>query len=450
MWRPFLLALALCGWAATAPADSRLSLDEGRQMVAERLRAGDPAGAQALAMALLQANPRDAAMLVIVSQTERAQGNLARARHAGTAAWAYAETGPEKYAAAVVTAQALVSEKKYSRAQLWLRRASNHAPNPQAAAILAQDFARVRALNPLGLNLSVNASPSSNVNNGSARATTTFEGLPFVFTLSPEARALSGVEATAQLGLRYRLAQGETWATFAEAELFARQVLLSSKARAEAPDAENGDYGYAQAGIGLSHRWRPKGARGGWSLGFSLGQSRYGGDPYTRFAILRLGRDWDMGKAGTLAVTFNLEDTRYVSPAETTLARRLGLRWTRPLANGDRLTASLGLNDTTSSRSTREFDGVTAGLTWDLGQISRGLDLAIDYEIDMRLFPVAGLETGARHDQRHTLRADLGLRRAEIYGFVPVVSVEASRNASTLDYYDSTTLRMGLNLRSRF
>lgn len=448
-WRA-LLVLVLAVWSMAGQAETRLSLDEGRQLVAERLRANDPAGARELAMAILRANPRDVAMLVIVAQTERVLGDTTRARQAGTAAWAYAETGPEKYAAAVVTAQALVAQKKYSGAQFWLRRASNHAPDPQAAAILAQDYARLRAINPLGLRLAFNASPSSNVNNGSARATTTFEGLPFVFTLSPEARALSGFEATAQLGLRYRIAEGKSWASFVEADVFMRHVMLSSRAQAEAPEAENSDYRYLQGAVGLSHRWRPEGASGFWSLGATLGESRYGGAPYTRFTVLKLGRDWDMGKAGSLNVAFHLEDTDYLSQGESTRARRLGLRWARPMGNGDRLLVSLGLNTTTSDRVTREFDGVTAGVTWDFGQIGRGLDLAVEYEIDDRFYPVAGLETGARRDQRHSLRADFGLRRAEVYGFVPVVSVEASRNASTLDYYDSTTLRMGLNLRSSF
>ncbi len=79
-----------------------------------------------------------------------------------------------------------------------------------------------------------------------------------------------------------------------------------------------------------------------------------------------------------------------------------------------------------------------------------GIDLALAYQVELQHYPVAGLIAGARDDQRHVLTADFGLTRAEFYGFEPVVSVEASKSVSNVDFYDSMAVKVGINLRSSF
>ena len=147
-----------------APAnaqEARLSRDEGRNLAVQLLQSGQAAAAKAIAEGLLSANPQDVIALILLSQAERNLGNFQTARQAGQAAWAYATTDDDRFVAATVTAQAFSSEEKYTRAQFWLRRASNFAPNDAMVETLARDYSTLQRVNPLQFNLQFGVAPSS-------------------------------------------------------------------------------------------------------------------------------------------------------------------------------------------------------------------------------------------------------------------------------------------------
>lgn len=125
-------AITAALFSMVAPAcaqDARLTREEGRNFAVQLLRSNQPATAKAIAESLLSADPQDPIALTLLSQAERNLGNFAPARQAGQAAWAYATFDEERFAAATVTAQALASDGKFTRAQFWLRRAGNFAPS---------------------------------------------------------------------------------------------------------------------------------------------------------------------------------------------------------------------------------------------------------------------------------------------------------------------------------
>jgi hypothetical protein len=447
-----LLAVAL--WSAvTAPvlkADTRMSLEEARALAGQLLQSGRLPEARDLAMGLLQADRRDVAALIIVSQAERTLGRPDVARDAGAAAWAFATTPAQHYAAAVVTAQAHVALKEYTRSQFWLRRAAQNAPDEAAGSIVARDYGRLRQINPVTLSFGARVSPSTNVNNGSANRTTTFEGIPFVFTLSPEARALSGVEASISAGLKYRLSAGARSATHLTLDLYNRQIAFSAASRAAAPDARPGDYAYAQASLGLVHTWKPASRTGSWTAGLVYGRSLYGGSSYTQSGQAYLTRAWELDKRTRLSLSAGVESTRYLQTDRHSDSVSVKVVWARTLPRDRALSLSLGLSDTKASRVTGTFTELSLGAKFGFGELFEGVDLMMSYQLDRQHYPVAGLIAGSRIDLRQTISAEVGLKKASFFGFEPVVSVEASRKLSNVDFYDSAAVKLGLNLRSSF
>ena len=447
-----LLALAL--WFAGAPplvnAETRLSPDEARALAGQLLQSGRLPEARDLAMGLLQADRRDVAALIIVAQAERVLGRPDVARDAGAAAWAFATTPAQHYAAAVVTAQALAASKDYTRSQFWLRRAAQHAPNEAAGQIVARDYGKLRQINPVTLSFGARISPSSNVNNGSANRTTTFEGIPFVFTLAPEARALSGVEASLSAGLKYRLSADERRATHVTLDLFNRQIALSAKSKAEAPDARPGDYAFAQASLGLVHTWLPAGGNGNWTAGAVYGHSFFGGRSYSQSTQLYLTRGWTLDEKTRLSLTAGAEHTRYLGTNRHSDSLNIKAVWARTLPMGRALSLSLGFGDTKASRATGTFRELSLGAKVGMGELFDGVDLTMSYQLEHQHYPVAGLIAGSRKDLRQAISAEFGLKKATIYGFEPVLSVEATQNLSNVDFYDSMAVKLGVNLRSSF
>lgn len=451
-----LLALVLA--LSTLPAGAegtRLTRDEARGFAAALLRDGQPAAAREVALALWKSDRSDIEALLLLSQASLQSGQPGTALDAATAAWKLSRSGQQKFASAIAAAQSLAAEERYTRAQVWLRRAANHAPPGPLAEVVARDYAMMRQANPMSVSLGFNVTPSSNVNNGSRHATTTFEGSDLVWSLLPEGRALSGVEISAEAELKYRLGAGERGATHLEVSAYVREVVLSASAKdllAEDPlgPAGAGDFAYAQATLGLTHNHVAANGRDPWWIGVSVTRSAYGGDPLSTTGSLRMGRQWALPGGDQAMLGLTLDRTFYDASGERATSGELTGRWGHALANGDRLTFGLTLSATESTRATRENTGAGISLGWDLGEIRPGVDLNLTYALEYTRYPVAAAIRDARIDLRHTLRADVGLQDMAVYGFEPVLSVEAGRNISNVDLFDGGGLRLGLGLRSQF
>lgn len=451
-----LLALLLALPPLPAGAKgTRVTRGEARALAAQLLRDGRPAAAHQVAMALWTADRKDIEALLLLSQAALQMGQAGTARDAAAAAWTLARPGRQKFASAIAAAQALAAEKRFGRAQAWLRRAANHAPSDEMAAVVARDYAMMRQANPLSVSLGFNLTPSSNINNGSRHATTTFEGSDLVWSLLPEGRALSGVEVSAEAQLKYRLGAGQRGATHLELSAYAREVVLSHRAKqllAEDPfgPAGAGDFAYAQVTLGVTHTHAAANGRDPWWIGASLTRSTYGRAPLSTTGSLRLGRQWTLQGGNQALLGLTVDRTHYDASGERATAGELTGRWSHPFANGDKLSLGVSLSGTQSTRATRENTGIGLSLGWNLGEVRPGIDLHLSYAVEYTRYPVAAAIRDARIDLRQTLRADVGFQDIALYGFEPVVSVEAGRNRSNVDLFDTGGLRLGLSLRSQF
>jgi tetratricopeptide (TPR) repeat protein len=202
----------------TAPPRLELSVDQMRLAAEVNLRNGQPDRALALSDALLQRDPGDMTALLVRAQALRTLGRFGKAQEAARSGWRQAATREEKYAAALVMAQALSSDGKRTRAQLWLRRAAQAAPTDRHAARVARDFKYVQQRNPWQTTLSFTLAPTSNINNGSARDRSALlyqllnplgvDGAGEV-VLGAASKALSGIETGAEVQSRLRFSQTE-------------------------------------------------------------------------------------------------------------------------------------------------------------------------------------------------------------------------------------------------
>lgn len=430
-------------------APQHLSPEEGLVFAQELLAAEQPAAAHQILTALAQARPKEAQVLVLLSQSNSALGRGRSAAQAGVAAWQLARSPAEQFAAAFVTARGQLLDHRLGAAGFWLRRAEHLAPNPQARALVAQDYAKLRQIKRFSLNLAFAAAPSNNVNNGARKATTRFEGLPFVFVLAPSARALSGTELTAQLALSYRLAQSPQASTSLDLALFARQARLSAQAKAAAPLARGRDYDSAQIGLGLTHRWAAT-AGGSHSGSAHLSQSFLGGAAYAQQTTLRYGRDWALGSRDRLSAGVELERVRYSPSGQTSYGQRLRGAWQRQLRQERGPWLSAELAQIQSAAVLRAHDALTTRAGYDFGTITARIDLTLALEAEWRRYGVAGVHSGARHDHRRAFQVDIGLQGLAFYGFLPVLTAEVSQASSTVDLYNTSNAQIGMRLKSRF
>lgn len=213
-----LIASILTAVFLTAQAQAQtLTADQMRGAAVSAIGEGQPELALQIATALLTRDAQDVTALILKARAARDLGQFDIAHPAAAQAWQQAATPQERYDSARVMAQVLASQNQRTRAQLWLRRAVQHAPDEQMRQAAVRDFRYVSARNRWNTQLNLSLAPNSNINNGSVRESTQiydFFSQDYVTArLGGAARALSGIEASLGATLRYRLLETETFRT---------------------------------------------------------------------------------------------------------------------------------------------------------------------------------------------------------------------------------------------
>ncbi len=468
-----LLALALAWGAGAAPAQVATDAPGLREIAARLLAGGEAARARELALALLARDEGDVAALLLLGRAELELGDAEAALVAARRAHAEAGDGRARFTAARIAAKANADLGRLTRAQVWLRRARQDAPDAEAAAAVARDYRAVTAQNPLAVRLSFGIAPSSNVNGGSSEDEPyLLPGLPgFPVTNRGDALALSGLRVSAGGSLSYRLRQGGRSATFFEASVQGRSYALSDEAREVDPDARGSDYSDLTASVGLAHRWAGEGDSGPSSIRLAYGHSRYGGEPYTRFARvtytrrfrptpvdsfdMSLALDWVERRTEIEGVI--LVPSQPDVPFSVDIFEEYGFAdaqgtWTRELPSRDRVSLTFGAQSGLGELADVTYDGVTLGAGYDWGRLPGGVTVAVSSGLEWRNYDLTNPNQveDARHDFRRSVRLGVGLPRFDVFGFYPSLSVEASRTESDVGRYDRNALIVDLGFRSSF
>ncbi len=449
--RRLAAVLTLAVFAQSAGAQSvRLDAENLRVLAIQTLEGGDPASALDMADALLEANPADPAALVIRARALRDLGQNDAAIAAAVRAWDGATTPGIRFSAALVRAQALATDGQRLRAQWWLRRAAQIAPDARARALVERDFDYVRARTPLRLRFDVSLRPSSNLNNGSSQSTLTIPGLPFVFDIDGAGQALSGWQATMGFSGRYRLAttaSAETDLTFA---LTQQSSLLSSEARAQAPLASNGDYDFAAIEAGLSRRWAATAATQ-LTANLTLGKNWYGGAALSQYTRLTFGSTTRISETLQLDLSVMGEDQNRADSASndaTILGANAAIRW--QFASRDQMQIAVAFRDTRSDARAVDHHAASISATWAFAQPVLGTALSVSVDLKASDYARSAYAVDGRQDVQLGLSVDATLRNLDYLGFAPVLSVDVSETRSNINLYDKRDASVGLSITSTF
>ncbi len=447
--KPWLVAGLLALSPLSGQAQSiTLSPAQMQQTARAALAAHKPALAWALATAVLDVAPDQFGVLILKSRAERDLGKLAAARKTARHAWRLAKTPNQKFAASLISAQALSSMGRKTSAQIWLRRASDYASTPGQKTQLRRDFNYVRATNPWRVDLSFGVNPSSNVNGGSSKDTITLFGLPF--TLSEDAKALSGFQAFATADISYRLKETQRSQTWLGFQAYHRETWLTDAAKDAAPTAKGGDFRYTSAALTFKHQHvlSNKGTR--LDLSARLGRNWYGGAPLSDFASLGADLHWRLpsGKRLSLRTRFDLQD-HLDSDTPNTFVGSVGLRYSLP-ALGQRWTFSSDYQQSVSDNLFREYNELRAGVDVTLGKPIAGMSISMGLQASKRSYDVSRYASAGRHDTSFEANAAATLSKLDYLGFSPVVSLRHRQTNSNVSLYSSTETAVGLSLSSNF
>ncbi len=426
-----------------------LSLDEARERALAALEAGYPQDTALLTRALLLRDPEDVSALLLSAHAAAALAHFEQVLDQAGLAYALSDDDGVRYRAARLLALAHARLGHDTRAQIWLRRARLYAPDDRTIAGLTQDYAYVRRQNPLSLRFDASLTPSSNVNNGSSNDTIRIPGLPFDFSLPPDAQALSGTIATASFSGAYRLSADRDQTTLVRFGLGGSRVWLSQEAKAAAPTANGSDYEQAQATLGLTHTWRGTGGGLPYSLTGTFGYMSYGGAPHTRNGSLALSHGWQIGEDRLQATVF-VDQTLYL--ADDVIANSRGLRavWGHETAGGNRLSVNAGLRDTMSVSDRRDFSSRSIGVDYSFAEPIAGMDLSLSLQREWKDYADRSLAPDGRSDISDSVVISAGIPEIDLYGFHPVLTLTAAQTTSNVSRYETDRIGFGLSIASSF
>lgn len=442
------VAVLLAGLSA-APAGAKpavLTVDQMRAFGVEALARGYADQALGIAEALLSRDPNDSAALSLKAQALRLLQRLPESEATARQAWAKAETPGARYTAASTLAQALSLQGHRTRAQIWLRRAVQEAPNDAARQQAVQDFDYVRGQNPLNLQFDLSIRPSDNVNGGARDPLFEYQGIPFV--LSGDTLALSGLSLGLGVMGKYKLsdtAQGVTALTFA---LSQQSVVLSDKARAQAPSARNGDYALTHIEAGIERQFTLPFAL--TTAGLTAGHTWYGGADLANSlaADLTLERPLAGGR-GTFTFGVTRQNRLDQSVSSSTEAE-VGAALSKNGPRGDSWQGSISLARIVSDDIGIDHAEASLALSWQAQAPIMGLDLGASLSVRSADYTASPYTPTGRQDLRWAASLSAQVEKLSYLGFAPVLSLDFSRNNSNVSLYDTQTVGVSLSVKSRF
>lgn len=425
----------------------------GAQTPAEiALAEGNVALARDLATATLQTSPKDAVALAVMAAVDLAQGTPKAARPKARAAYRAASTPELRYVAAHLGARAAREDGALLASQLWLRRAVQSAPTPRTRAETIQGIKALRRDTRLKFTIEMAVSPSDNVNNGSNDRVLSVDGRETIFTFDGSALALSGVEASVAVGLRYRLSGTPDEGT--EVALRVRQtaVGLSAAANRLAPNARNSDYAGTTVELGLAQTLRFAGNKR-LTGGATLTQNWLGGTLWSHQAQVDATLAFPIGQAmlGRVSVSADRQWRNADLAHATALTLRGGVE--RRLASGDAVGVRLAVAKTLSADANQESTRISAEARYLREKPLAGAHLSMGFGVAAVDYPVffGGIfGASGREDQSVSASIDMAFPEMGAFGFEPVVSLKGAKTRSNISRYETKALGLEVRIKSSF
>jgi len=413
------------------------------------LRSGEPARALALSEALLVRDSQDLIALRIASQAALEIGQPDVAVRHGRILYRTADSDDLQFFAARVVSLAFAQMEDFTRAQLWLRRARQVAPNDAAAQSVAQDYAAVRQRNPLTFNLDFGVRPSSNVNNGSSEST--FELFGLTFLLSPSAQELSGNQISVGATFGYTLQESAQSRTAVSVTGEILRYTLSAEAQDSAPTFDVSTLNYDRVVVGVQHDWLAGREAQPLKATFNYGLSWVGGDIYARDLSAGLSTNWAIGQRSSIQTGVRFGHVTYFESGNVSDSVAIDLGWTHALNQGQSIYVRNSFERTNSADATSlNSDRTSLSIGYDFGTLADTFDIGVEVGAQWRKYDPDTTSPDGRSDLRTDLTLNIGFPLVEYYGFSPIASLEAYRTNSNVSRYQSEGISLDLTVRSNF
>jgi len=442
------LALLASPMAAQTVA---LSATEMRNLAAQTVVNGNPAAGYQMAQTLLQRNPDDVEALVIRARAARDMGRVSEAVETARRAWQLADNPNEKFGSSMVMAQALSTSGARTRAQLWLRRAAQNAPNQELKSAAVRDFRLVKRDNPWATELSFSASPSSNINNGSQRATTRLFDLPFEFQLNGAARALSGVQYSFGVATRYRLSDTPRSQNDLMLRLNHQTYTMSPEAKRLAPTVSGSDFAFSSAALSYIRRGFSSPATNlPNQFELTLGKTYYGQQPFMDYARVGFTQNY-VFTPGTFVfagASFEQQVSRSNRSDVGIWSVSTGMRVRA--ANGNSVSLSLNQKKSEAVDANLDYRQVTLSARYAIARPIAGMQFDFGVSTSQKFHSRSRFSRFGRRDKQVTFDATAVLTQIEYFGFSPSVTLSARKNQSTIGLYETQDIGLRVGIQSSF
>lgn len=440
-------------------ADSReLTLDQGFALALRALRSGQPDVALKLSDALLQARPKDPVLHYLKANAHADLGQAREGRKAAARSYRLAERSEDKFQAAQLASRMALGARQYTLSQIWLRRTAIHAPDDESERLIAQDYRVLRQVNPWAFRLRGELSPSDNVNGGADTSLQIIDGVPVQGQLSGGAQALSGLIASVDLALTYRLRQTRNSRTTLGSRVYVQRVKLSSSAKDQAPEFDESELDSTFAELSFRHLFAVgKPEKGGSaSVGFATGSSYWGGERAYNFARISGDRTWRLTKGAQIRFG-GLAETRFAERFGTNDSNILGLGGylTKPLKNGDRLSLDLAFRNANARLDNGTFYSASMRIAYGFGKpvgpVLIDTGLVLGYSHYPRFVSAGFIEVpGGRTDKSIYGDVSFFFHRYDYAGFAPVLRLRTGKRSSNDSRYDISETSLSLGIESTF
>lgn len=450
-------AILICLLAA-APALAQTDLRRTQDAAEQALDAGDPATAAALAQEILTSAPDSFAGLMLLALAQSDLGDMAGASAAGRRAYRTAPDAATKLQAARLTAAAHFQQGQFARAEIWLRRASNHTRTPDEADTVARDYRSAAQANPLSIRTTASIAPSSNINNGSVDGILTFEGIDLQLQLPEDQRALSGIAYAGSLRLGYRLSQDAAQTTTAGLLLSGATYSLSRDARAlldaspipRVQGLTGHDFRSFRAEAGLTHTRGDLSPLGPVSATLDVGGYWEGGVHLVNYRALTLQQGIPYGPDHRLTLTGTTQWQDAVSASVVdAVVHDLSAAYDLHLANRDQMQLTLAARHRDGGFE-NIYDEYRAGVGYAFDRPVLGTRLSTGLEIGYRHYDTFPTTLDGRRDRFASVTGTAVLDRFTTFGFAPTLTAKATRTQSTADEYTTSVVEIGIGIQSTF
>ncbi len=448
------IAFSVAAMSAIAQADPRQTQQDAEQA----LDAGDPATAAGVAQDLLTAAPDSFAGLMLRALAQSNLNDMAGAAATGRLAYRAAPDDATRLQAARLTAAAHFQQGQFARAEIWLRRASNHARTPDEADTVARDYRSAAQANPLSIQTTASIAPSSNINNGSVDGILSFEGIDLQLQLPEDQRALSGITYAGSVRLGYRLSRDERQATTAGLLLSGATYSLSRDARAlldASPIARvqgltGHDFRSFRAEAGLTHTRGDLSPLGPVSATLDFGGYWEGGVHLVNYRALTLQQGIPYGPDGRFTLTGSTQRQDAVSATVVdAVTHDVSAAYNLRLANRDQMQLTLAARHRDGGFE-NIYDEYRAWVGYAFERPILGTRLSTGVEIGYRHYDTFPTTLDGRRDRFASVTGTAVLDRFTTFGFAPTLTTKATRTLSTANEYTTSVVEIGIGIQSTF